>query len=271
MPTQANALPPSLVNDLGDMQRRITALERAPAPVNKFDRYPSVEWAAQGRPAVGGNVWSSCGIANATGLVFDRVECKFITDFLTTGKREAEVRLAAFRHYGNAEREIVSASDVLNLTGDTTRYVGSVVMRWVHGIPFGWDYADDTTVYTIELQHRYKTGPEAYSPNRLQVGSLWKHEKDSDPGLVFADADGSAHWVIATKDQTPSGGWITIPDDFVSDNDRYGSYSISNMQYCVGLPQERIPEATPNGWAWIKNSNASWGRKSDITEDYFNV
>ncbi|MHC0429233.1 hypothetical protein ACX6XY_03465 [Streptomyces sp. O3] len=268
-------MPPSLVNELSELKRRIAAIERAPAPVNSFDRYPAVEWAAQGRPAVGGNVWSSVSIANATGLTFDRVECKFITDFLYTGKREAEVRLAAFRHTGKAEREIVSASSVLNLTGRTERRVGSVVLRWVHGIPFGWDYADDTTIYTIELQHRYKAGPEPYERNRLQVFGMWKREKDepADTEGAFAISDGNGGWRWVTYqagDNRSLVGYVTIPDQ-PSDNDRYGSYSLSSMQYCVGLPQDRIPEASPKGWAWVKNSGASWGRDPDITEPYFSV
>lgn len=255
--------------DLNDMQKRITSLERAPEPLTKFDRYPCAEWTAVDRPQVGGNIWASVSIADVTGMTFDRMECKFITDFLYTGKREAEVRLAAFRHYGNAQTECVSASSVLNLTGQATRSIGIVVMRWIHGIPFGWDYASDTTVYTIELQHRYKTGPEPYVSNMVQVGALWKNEKDADPGLLFADADGASHWTLATKDQTPQGGWINIPPYQLQDNVLNGSYAISAMQYCVGLPADRLPDASAAGWAYGYGTGLSWGRAGDITEAYF--
>ncbi|CUW30081.1 hypothetical protein TUE45_04800 [Streptomyces reticuli] len=274
MPTQANAVPPSLVNELAEVKRRLSAIERAPAPVNTFDRYPAVEWAAQGRPAVGGNIWSSVSIANATGLTFDRVECKFITDFLYPGKREAEVRLAAFRHTGKGEREIVSASAVLNLTGMTERRIGSVVMRWVHGIPYGWDYADDTTIYTIELQHRYKTGPEDHTPSTVDVFSFWKPTNKAAPstGGPMDMANNAGYQTMVLPDSRPNvyAGWVTIPE-IVGDSDLYGSYSISAMQYCVGLPTERIPEASAKGWAWVRNSGASWGRDPDITEPYFSV
>ncbi|MFC9651457.1 hypothetical protein [Streptomyces sp. NPDC056937] len=200
------------------------------------------------------------------------MECKFITDFLAPGKREAEVRLAAFRHDGNANRTIVSASSVLNLTGLAARTIGVVVLRWIHGIPFGWDYADDTTIYTIELQHRYKTGPEKYDPNRLQVFGMYKRENDRGADEGGGIDVGSGRWVAYQSGNNRSPiGYVTIPVDRPSDNDIYGSYSLSAMQYCVGLPQSRVPEATEKGWAWIRGSNATWGRDPDITEPYFGV
>lgn len=63
---------------------------------------------------------------------------------------------------------------------------------------------------------------------------------------------------------------MTIPD-IVPDNELHGSYSISAMHYCVGLPAERIPEATAKGWAWIRGTNGGWGRDPDITEPDFGV
>ncbi|WP_172385207.1 hypothetical protein [Streptomyces sp. MNP-20] len=272
MPTRANVVPPSLVNELAEVKRRLAAIERAPAQVNKFDRYPQVEWAAQGRPQVGGNIWSSFGIANVTGLVFDRVEAKFITDWLISGKREAEVRLAAFRHTGNAQREIVSASGVFNLTGLATRQVGVVVMRWIHQIPYGWDYTDDTTIYTIELQHRYKKGPEKWDPNRLQIFGMWKREKDKPASDSGGTEVGGGRWVTyqAGSDRSPI-GYVDIPVERPADNDVFGSYSLSAMHYCVGLPAERIPEATANGWAWARGTNSSWGRGPDLNEPHFSV
>ncbi|MFF4424166.1 hypothetical protein ACFY04_25855 [Streptomyces sp. NPDC001549] len=259
------------MNELSELKRRMSAIERAPAPVNQFDRYPVIEWASQGRPEVGGNVWSSVGIANVTGMKFDRVEVKFITDYMLTGKREAEVRLAAYRHEGNV-RQCVSASSVLNLTGTPQRAIGLAVMRWVHGIPYGWDYADDTTIYTIELQHRYKVGPEPFVSNRLQVFGMYKREKDqgADDGGAFAVSDGNGGWrwvaFQAGNNRSPI-GYTTIPDG--ADED--GAYGISAMHYCVGLPKERLPDATPKGWARTWNLGSAWGRGPDINEDDFGM
>ncbi|WP_461005532.1 hypothetical protein [Streptomyces capparidis] len=256
------------MGELAELKRRMTAIERAPLDANKFDRYPVVEWATQSRPPTGGNIWSSVGIANATGLSFDRVEVKFITDLLLTGRREAEVRLAAFRHTGRAEREIVSASAVLNLTGTTNRVVGVVVMRWVHGIPYGWDYADDTTIYTIELQHRYKMGPD--DPKGQTIYAVAAVEGSSSDGILNwqyqADSQGRQHWITSYR-----AGSKWAPDFVTVPNADDGAYRISPMHYCVGLPQSRIPEATPKGWAWGRGTSASWGRDPDLTEEHFSV
>ncbi|MFJ9646723.1 hypothetical protein [Streptomyces sp. NPDC101206] len=267
MPTQANSVPPSLVNELAELKRRLSAIERAPVPVNKFDRYPVIEWASQGRPEVGGNIWSSVGIANVTGMTFDRVEVKFITDHILTGKREAEVRLAAYRHNGNV-RTCVSATSVLNLTGTAERRIGTVVMRWVHGIPYGWDLGDDTTIYTIELQHRYKVGPEPYVSNPLQVFAMYKREKDPRADEGGGIDVGGGNWVVYQSGNNRSPvGYVTIPDGANED----GAYGISAMHYCVGLPKERLPDASAKGWARTWNCASSWGRDPDITEPAFSV
>ncbi|MER5258530.1 hypothetical protein [Streptomyces sp. NPDC002855] len=267
MPTQANVVPPSLVNELAEVKRRLAAIERAPTPVNSFDRYPQVEWAAQPRPEVGSNMWSSFGVANVTGLVFDRVEVKFIADWLLTGKREAEVRLAAFRHTGKAEREIVSASGVFNLTGLTSRRIAVCVMRWVHQIPYGWDYDDDTTIYTIELQHRYKKGPENPKGQTFYAIAAPEGTAVNDGILNWGykqDDDGKWWWVPTYRANSK---WA--PDFLTVPSWDEGTYSLSSMHYCVGLPAERIPEASAYGWAWVRGSNGEWGRGPDITEPHF--
>ncbi|MFF3557318.1 hypothetical protein ACFYXL_28375 [Streptomyces tsukubensis] len=252
------------MNELAELKRRLSAIERAPAPESRFDRYPVVEWATRGRPPTGGNIWSSVGVANVTGMTFDRVETKFITDNLYTGRREAEVRLAAFRHTGRAEREIVSASSVLNLTGTTNRVVGVVVMRWVHGIPFGWDYDTATTVYTIELQHRYRKGPE--DPKGRTMYTIAAPEGSAVDGNILNWGYQDNFWITSYKTGSPwAPDFVTVP------NADEGSYNISPMHYCVGLPQTRIPEADEKGWAWTRGTNSSWGRDPDITEPHMSV
>ncbi|MFI9206189.1 hypothetical protein [Streptomyces sp. NPDC053048] len=215
------------------------------------------------------NKWSSVSIANATGLVFDRVECKFITDFMLTDKREAEVRLAAFKHFGNAQREIVSASATVNLIGSTTRQVGVGVIRWLHGIPYGWDYADDTTVYTIELQHRYKSGPE--HPKGRTIYAIAAPEGSAVSGNILnwgykQDDEGRWWWI-----PTYRSGSAWAPDFVTVPNSDEGTYSISPMHYCVGLPESRIPEASAKGWFWFRGGGITYGRDPDITEPYFSV
>ncbi|MFF2406714.1 hypothetical protein [Streptomyces sp. NPDC058092] len=274
MATQANVVPPSLVNELSELKRRMSAIERAPAPVNKFDRYPSVEWAAVGRGRLGQNEWSSCGIANVTGMVFDRVEVKYITDRIIKGRSEAEIRLAAFRHYGNAQREVVSASATMWVGGETNRVIGTGTIQWIHGIPFGWDYADDTTIYTIELQHRYASASQ--TPDKVNVRQMFGYSKMSNENLkntdgIISNPDGKiwAPGLSAISGGVPYYGWVDVEDR----NDVWdGSYNISNMHYCVGLPAERLPNASVKGNFWYRGtSNIKGVRDPDITEPVFYV
>ncbi|MGY5131280.1 hypothetical protein ACWGJW_02465 [Streptomyces nigrescens] len=265
MATQANTTPPDLAKELKEVKRRLAAAERAPDTLNKFDRYPTTEWAAIGRGKTGSNAWSSCGIADVTGLVYDRVECKFITNNLVAGKREAEVRLAAFRHYGTAQKECVSASRSLRLHGASGMgVVGTGLIRWVHGIPFGWDYADGTATYSIELQHRYLVGPEATKGTR--VFAIMAPEGSSTANLTNrGTTEDAGHWWFSPQyrdDSAFSGGFVTIPN---SDD---GSYAISNMHYCAGLPADRIPEASADGWAWYIGGASEWGGAGNVNDTF---
>lgn len=267
MATHRNATPPDLIGELKELRRRMAAAERRPDTLNKFDRYPTVEWAAIGRGKVGSNAWTSCGISDVTGLVYDRVECKFITNNLIAGQREAYVRLAAFKHTGYATKTCIAASNTLALTGSSSATVGTVLMRWVHGIPFGWDYADDTSTYTIELQHKYKVGPTPPPVNRVQVFGMWKMENDpgaSSGGGIETDA-GNGKWAVYQSGSNRSAiGYVTIPATNADD----GTYAISNLHYCVGLPPERIPEASANGWAWTTGTGSAWGDAGNINDDF---
>jgi len=270
VPTNPNALPASLVNELNEMKRRLDAVERKPDVLAKFDRYPSTEWAAIGRGKVGGNAWSSCGVANVTGLVYDRVEVKFITDRMIQGKAEAEVRLAAFRHFGNAQKECVSASDSIIIRGSTSRQIGTCMFQWVHSIPFGWDYADDTTLFTIELQHRYVTGPTAEVPDRRQLFAFNKAVSTNAPdggALAMPNNDKFATAVVSETRPGVALGWVTVSDP--SNLDPYdGSYNISNMHYCVGLPADRAANASTRGWGWFTGGTAVGGDAGNINDPF---
>ncbi|MEV0126355.1 hypothetical protein AB0I16_33225 [Streptomyces sp. NPDC050703] len=262
MGTNGNIRPPSLIAELDEMKRRLSAVERKPDVLAKFDRYPTTEWAAVGRDRIVDNPWSSCGIANVTGLVYDRVEARFITNRIVTGKREAEIRLAAFKHDGIGKAECVSASNVWRLHGTPTGAINTFVFRWVHGIPFGWDYEDDAAVYTIELQHRYLVGPDESAP--LYLAAPLKYGATDDTGLngFSSTIDGAKWWQLFFKDGS---GWAWGRHRIGSDS---GSYAISNFHYCVGLSEERLPEATPAGGGWSSMTNVTDGGPSAITDPW---
>ncbi|MFK0294504.1 hypothetical protein ACIQU6_29105 [Streptomyces sp. NPDC090442] len=266
------AMPGSTSPDLGKeialLKRRITALERKPVPQTVFDQYPATEVAAIPRVGVEGNSWSSVGVANVTGLKFDRVECRFNTYAIRPNVNEVEVRLAAFRHNigsgAGPQREIVSASGVMLLPGDPrSDYLGQVGCRWLHQIEYGWDYSTGHSVYTVELQFRYHSGlPKAPASNRDQIAGFWKRESDPDPGLYLPDVNGRN--VIGAPKNFTRVVWATIPDQYPPEAPHA---RISNMHYCVGVSQDRAPDASVNGW-WTSTGagNARYLRGPDIAE-----
>ncbi|MFE7315145.1 hypothetical protein ACFU7T_19000 [Streptomyces sp. NPDC057555] len=210
-------------------------------------------------------------------MTFDRVEAKFIADRIVTGRSEAEVRLAAFRHdFDQGAKVCVSASSTVQLTGTGAgnRNLGELYIRWIHQIPFGWDYSHDATIYTIELQHRYAVGPTPDKRDRLQVFGHHKRESDKDPeasggfGITDSRQPGGYAWVAyqAGANRNPT-GYVTIPEESPPWD---GAYAISNMHYCVGLPSDRLPTASTIGhWRW-RGTNGKKVRNPDITEDYIN-
>ncbi len=274
-----NTTSPDLVSDLREIKSRLDALERKPIPQSIYDQYPSIEWSAIGRGRVAGNVWSSCGVANVTGLKYDRVEVKYITDRIITGRSEAEVRLAAFRHdHANQFKECIAATRTVRLTGSTNRVLGVGKWRWIHGIQFGWDYTDaDDAVYTIELQHRNPDDcPQTADPNYEVFNYYKRTNQNEDPDLgvwspinIVNDQSNSYRMIAERRPQGSSfnapAGWIEIPGAWD------GSYNMSNMHYCVGLTQERLPEATVPGWQWFVGGGAVHARDANINEPYLNT
>lgn len=262
---------PDLVGDLRAIKGRLDALERKPVPQASFDQYPTVEWATSGRPSVFDNQWTSCGVANVTGLKYDRIEVKYITDMILKDRSEAEIRMAAFRHEAGTQfKECISASQTVRLVGVAERTLGVGKWRWMHGIEFGWDYTDaDNAIYTVELQHRNPDDCQQkgdVTENR-QFLTYSKGAKDANPGFRIRGT-GEQYWALEVRENNGSivnYGWHDIP---LSYDPWDGAYAISNMHYCVGMSQERLPGATPNGWHWY-TGNSRFVRPPNINEPYF--
>lgn len=243
MPSQVNSLPPSLTNELSDIQRRLSAIERAPVPVNTFDRYPTAEWDPTARGVVGDNEWHAVSIANVTGMVFDRLETKFVTFNNLKGKREPELRLAAYRHSRDGGKQIVSASSTWQLIGNQDAFLGSGLIRWIHGIPHGWEYARDTDIYTVELQLRYAVGPEVVPNVRIYtIAGLSTSPTDGLETRGTFEDNGS--WLFAPMMRDGKGYRGALIDLPATD---HGLVQVSAMQYCAGLPASRLPDATAAG------------------------
>ncbi|MGW3072740.1 hypothetical protein [Kitasatospora sp. NPDC001132] len=267
------------------MQNQIDAIERRPVPQTMYDQYPTIEWGAVPRSQVNNNEWTSTGVANVTGLKYDRVEIKYITYLVNKGRSEAEIRLAAFRHdYNSQYKQCISASQTIRLVGDTPTgeswaYLHAGKWRWQHGIQFGWNHGtDDTGIYTIEMQHRNPNDCLQRGDSQLQVYGFYKYSDQPVPDGIsdwrpmnVTNDNGADYRILAqrkakgTPDNWPGdAGWVGVSDPWD------GAYNISNMHYCVGLSQERLPGATREGWHWY-TGNAKIARAANVNEPYFSV
>ncbi|MFJ4666734.1 hypothetical protein [Kitasatospora purpeofusca] len=268
MPSPVNSLPPSLLNELAEMNRRLAAIERAPAPINTFDRYPTAEWDPTARGVVGDNAWHAVSIANVTGMVFDRLETKFVSYNVLKGRREIEIRLAAYRHGREGGKDIVSASSSWHLIGNENAYLSSGMIRWIHGIPHGWSYARDTDVYTVELQLRYAVGPEPVPMARIYVlGALNTASTDGLEYRGVFEQDGVwRNAPMAREGSEFSAGLLDVAAPGVD----HGKAQLSGMQYCVGLPASRVPDATAEG---VLTYGLEWqiARGPSLTEPVTNL
>ncbi|MFE9767053.1 hypothetical protein ACFYPC_21450 [Streptomyces sp. NPDC005808] len=142
MAIQANALPPSLVAELQEMQRRITALERKPklGSVNQpmpFSSYqsPSVEG------TVGDEYTHTLGVINTTGLNQPVVimQIPFHLPWTSNGTPDVSVTVWI--------RDMISGGKTREFTLDKTSdypapdsgFTRRLTYSWIHPQPIGFD------------------------------------------------------------------------------------------------------------------------------------
>jgi hypothetical protein len=225
-------------------------------------------------------------VSNVTGGKFDRIEAKFITDWILNGRSEAEIRIAAFKHsHANQSKTCVSASSTVRLTGnwvadETTGRVnvGLGKWRWMHGLPRGWnvDTDDEDAIYTIELQHRNPDDCLQVVDPSTQVLAYTKKSNEAapaplgvwDPIYVDNDPSGTYRMIAERRDRNASGDWPGKAIWVTTEPGWDGAYSVSNMHYCVGMSSDQLPEATETGWFWYSGGDAEFTRQPNIEEGY---
>jgi hypothetical protein len=175
---QANALPPSLVAELNEMKRRLTALERKPklGSVNQpmpFSSYQS--------PSLEGTVGEdkgphTLGVINSTGLNQPVLICQipFHLPWTSAGPPDVSVRvwIRDFSTQGKtAEFTIDKTSD---LPAPNNGFTRRLTFSWIHPQPIGFDDPNEWKGFVVE----YKVLKEA------QVDGKWQTVGMGAPFLV---------------------------------------------------------------------------------------
>lgn len=151
MPIQANALPPSLVAEINELKRRLTALERKPQlgsvnerlPVGMFQS-PSLE-GTQGPEHTHG-----LGVINTTGLNMPvlLIAIPFSIPWASGAALDVSVTLWLRDLVTGGKTKEITLNKALDQGGWTRR----LDFTWAHPQPVGFD---DTEVYkAVEIQYR---------------------------------------------------------------------------------------------------------------------
>ncbi|MEU8791565.1 hypothetical protein [Streptomyces sp. NPDC048643] len=182
MAIQANALPPSLVAELNEMKRRLTALERKPKLGSVNERLP---FGSTQSPSLegteGADFIHSLGIINSTGLNQPVLLCSipFHIPWGTSAALDVSVTLwIRDMVTGGKTREITITKADDTSPGGFTR---NITFTWRHPQPVGFD---DPNVYKgFAVEYRVN--------NRVDFGGESLTVGVGDPLLITGIPDGT--------------------------------------------------------------------------------
>ncbi|MEU2760436.1 hypothetical protein [Streptomyces sp. NPDC007094] len=138
MAIQANALPPSLVAELNEMKRRLTALERKPKLGSVNERLPYGSWQS---PAVEGTVGPQykhvLGIINSTGL--NQPVLLLALPFKVPGDSNGRLDVSVTLWIEDMITGGKTAEITLDRTSAPDGFTRQVTFVWQHPQPIGFD------------------------------------------------------------------------------------------------------------------------------------
>ncbi|QBZ73386.1 minor tail protein [Streptomyces phage Heather] len=205
MAIQANALPPSLVSELQEMQRRITALERKPKLGSVNERLPFSSY--QTVPVIGsaGPGWSSLGAVNSTGL--NQPVLIMALPFSIPWGASAALDVSITVYLRDMITQTKSASITLTKANDDPANPGftqNLTWAWRHPQPIGFDDTNQWKGFAIDyIVNKRANDPSGDSvtvrlgaPNLVTgvpLGTFLEEADDGNPriGGPLTPTDGS--------------------------------------------------------------------------------
>jgi hypothetical protein len=154
---QANALPPSLVSELQEMQRRITALERKPRLGSVNERMPFGSYQSPSLEGTEGSQYThGLGVINSTGLnqPILLLSLPYHLPQNSTGTAPLDVSVTFW------VRDMITGGKTKEFTLDKTSdfpspnngFSRTVTISWAHPQPIGFDDVNEWKGFAIEYR-----------------------------------------------------------------------------------------------------------------------
>ncbi|MGW2467949.1 hypothetical protein [Streptomyces bauhiniae] len=167
MAIQADAMPPSLVAELGELKRRITALERKPKLGSVNERIPYGSFQSPSVEGNAGTAVNTLGVINSTGLNQPVLLCMIPFHIPQSSTAALDVSITLWlrdmvTQAKSAEITITAAND--SVYPGATR---TITWSWVHPQPIGFANTAEWAGFTVD----YRVNKRAtYNGQSLTVG-----------------------------------------------------------------------------------------------------
>lgn len=202
MTVQTSAHPPSLVGELNDMKRRITALERKPQLGNVNDSLPYGSFQSPSLEGTEGAPLNTLGVINSTGLNQPVLLCLIPFHIPQGASGPLDVSVTVWIRdmvSGATTREITLTQADDNSTPGNTR---TITWSWAHPQPVGFD--DENVWKGFAVDYRVNKRATDLSGASVTVGM-------GNPLLVTGVPEGT-YEEEATDGNPRIGGALTPTD-----------------------------------------------------------
>ncbi|MFD3904133.1 hypothetical protein HXS80_15885 [Streptomyces sp. CB04723] len=203
MAIQANALPPSLLAELTEMKRRLTALERKPKLGSVNERLPFSSFQTPDPAGTAGGGTNGLGAINTTGLNQPVLimTVPFAIPQSSTGPRDVSITIWLNEMATGARSREFTIDKTSDWPAPRRGQTRTVTWSWIHPQPIGFDDELDWKAFTIDyrVNRRDSTTGQTVglgSPmliTGVPLGTFLEEATDGNPrvGGILTPTDGS--------------------------------------------------------------------------------
>ncbi|MEV8015649.1 hypothetical protein AB0O76_04675 [Streptomyces sp. NPDC086554] len=203
MAIQANALPPSLIAELNEMKRRLTALERKPKLGSVNERLPYGSIQSPSLEGTEGNIEHALGTINSTGLNQPVLLCAipFHIPQGDSGPLDVSVTLWIRDMVTNGKTAEITLTKANDTAAPNRGFTQTITWSWRHPQPIGFDDSNEWKGFAVEYRVNKRV---TYGGESLTVGM-------GNPLLITGVPDGT-YLEEKTNGNPRIGGTLTPTD-----------------------------------------------------------